>query len=351
MAETAREDGIHLETEEDAWELYRQLLENEVGYENLPKLTVGEWANVDVYIPAKRYDSAITPYMMNGWIELQRTVYRAYSLVHGGEAVANTLSDREKDRLELVVEVREGSSDQSVDIQALLEALSVSLVDKMEPNQILIAVLTLILTLGGRSVLATWLSNRKDEKLAELELLKTKEIQKAHLVSLETIAAVAGVDAERRSLLDRAASENPMIAEVRDEAERGRAALVKYVTKTDAVVNGVPIKAEAGQSLTSKTRSVPSETRLDGLYKIRKVDTTAETGFRVHLSDRDGKEVVGDVAEMMTTLEDRRTIQEAEWSKVPVFLQINAKLRREQVVDAIIVRARAFDPETDGDWR
>jgi hypothetical protein len=93
------------------------------------------------------------------------------------------------------------------------------------------------------------------------------------------------------------------------------------------------------------------EVRLDGLYKIRKVDTTVETGFRVHLSDRDGKELVGDVAEVMTTLEDRQVIQEAEWSKAPVFLQINAKKRRDEVVDAIIVRARTYDPATDGAWR
>ncbi|OED48772.1 hypothetical protein AB838_09710 [Rhodobacteraceae bacterium (ex Bugula neritina AB1)] len=94
-----------------------------------------------------------------------------------------------------------------------------------------------------------------------------------------------------------------------------------------------------------------TEVRLDGLYKIRKVDTTMATGFRVHLIDAEGKELVGDVAEVMTTAEDRYIIQEAEWKKLPVHLQINAKERRDKLTDAVIIRARAHDPDTDGEWR
>ena len=346
-----QDEAIHLASEEEAWELLRRLIETEIQFDRPPKLTVGEWAKIDVYIPAERYDSAMTPYMMQGWVELQRSIYRAYSLAQGSGPIARSLTDREKERLELVVEVKSGSSDQTVDVQGIIDAFIAAMVNKMEPQHILIATVSLILTWGGTSILNNWLATRKEIKLAEIEAIKTKDTAQAHIAALQTIAEVAGVERQRAVLLAKAGEEVPLVKALEAEADRGREALVKHVTRDDAEVNGVPISAEAGQSITSRVRMESVEVRLDGLYKIRKVDTTVATGFRVHISDKDGRELVGDVAEVMTTMEDRKIIQDAEWEKSPVFLQINAKERRGDYMDAKILRARKYDPDTDGAWR
>jgi hypothetical protein len=95
-------------------------------------------------------------------------------------------------------------------------------------------------------------------------------------------------------------------------------------------------------------------TRLPALAPTTAIHLSSEDDawdFRVHLVDKDGKELVGDVAEVMTTLEDRSVIQAAEWEKAPLFLQVNAKERRGEYFDAKILRARKFDPATDGTWR
>lgn len=342
---------IRLETEQDAWDLLKRLLDNETRFSDVPDLQLGDWAKIDVYIPESKYDSAITPYMMKGWVELQRSIYRSYSLAQGGGAKGALLSEREKDELELIVEVKSGSSDQAVDIQAIVEKFVTTLAGKMEPQHILIAAVTLILTWGGKSMVESWLSGRKEVKLAEIEALKSKAIAQTHVAALSTIAEVAGVTKEQAQLISRAVTAVPVLKEMEAQADKGREALIKHVTKDDAVVNGVSISAAAGQSITKKTRVESSEVRLDGLYKIRKVDTTMATGFRVHLADAEGKELVGDVAEIMTTLEDRRVIQDAEWEKEAVFLQISAKERRGIVTDATILRARKYDPDTDGIWQ
>lgn len=344
------EEIINLRTEEEAWSLLERLISGDLILDAVPKITIGEWGKIDVHIPTERYNAAITPYMMRGWVDLQRSIYRAYSLAKGGEGAANTLSEQEKDNLELIVEVRKGSSDQTVDIQAIIEVFIANMVGKMEPVHVLIAVVALILTWGGKSVVAAWLEKRKEEKLAEIDLLKTKEIQKAQMAALETIASVSNVDRGRVKLLKEAAHEVPVVAFLQEEADKGREGLVKHVTKNDAILNSVPIKAEAGQSITSHTRVEATETRLDGVYRIRKVDTTVATGFRVHLLDRTGQDLIGDVAEVMTTLEDRKVIQDAEWGRVPVFLQINARKRRDEITEATILSARPYDPETDGEW-
>jgi hypothetical protein len=344
-------DDIHLATEAEAWDLLSKLLDAETVVSEIPQITLGPWAKIDIYIPGTKYDSAITPYMMKGWVELQRSVYRSYSFVTGGKGNAATLSDREKDDLELIVEVKSGSSDQTVDVQSIVEKFVTSMVGKMEPQHILIAAVVLILTWGGRSAFEVWLTSKKEVKLAEIEVMKSKVAAEANLAALNTIAEVAGVAREHAALLARAAIQVPIVQGIEEQADVGREALIKHVSKDDAVVNGVPISAAAGKSVTSATRTESAEITLDGLYKIRKVDTTMATGFRVHLADATGKELVADVAEVMTTLEDRRVIQDAEWEKVAVYLQIKAKRRREVTTDAIILRARKYDPETDGEWR
>ena len=312
---------------------------------------MGDWAKIDVYVPEDRYDSALTPYMMQGWVDLQRSVYRAYSMAISGDPDGKKLSDAEKDKLELIVEVKSGSSDQTVDIQEIITRLGLALVDKMEPVHVLIGITIGALTFGGATVTKAWLNSKKEVKLAEIESLKSAATVKAQVAALQTIAEVAGVDRERVKLLEAAKEIVPVAANIEAEASKGREALVHHLAKQDSVVNGVPVAAEAAQSITRKTRIEASDARLDGLYKIRKVDTTVATGFRVHLVDASGKELIGDVAEVMTTLEDREVIREAEWEKIPVYLQINAKERRGEHFDAKILRARKYEPGSDGEWR
>lgn len=348
MANIATTSDLSISSEEEAWELLRKLVNSEVSFAQMPRLALGDWARVRVHIPASKYDSAITPYMMQGWIELQRSIYRTSSLLQGGVGSGRDLSDDEKNRLELVVSVKSGSSDQGVELTDLLSPLVSGMVDKMSPDQILIIMLTLIVAVASASVMRHWLSERKEIKLAEIESIKTKEIISGHKAALSTIAAVSEKEMHRYDLLLKACELAPVAGDIIAEIEKGREALVKSVSKGDASVNGVKIAADAAQSITPKTRVESEEVRLDGLYKISAVDTTVVTGFRVHLFDKNGREFFGDVAEVMTTLQDRDLIRDAEWKKIPIFLQINGRVRRDKIVEATILRAREYDVSTDG---
>lgn len=350
MALEIIDDRIHLETEAEAWDLLRRLVDGELEVPRHPKVTVGAWAKVDVYLPSDKYDSALTPYMMQGWVELQRSVYRTYAAAATGLPDGKKLSDSEKEKLELIVEVKSGSSDQAVDVTAILTQIGLALVGKMEPTHVLIGIIAVALTLGGASVTRVWLNGKKEVKLAEIERPKSEATVRAQVQSLQTIAEVAGVERERAKLLARAKSVVPLIGDIEAEADAGRGALLHHVTKQDAVVNGVAVSAAAGQTVTRKTRIEASDVRLDGLYRIKRVDTTVSTGFRVQLVNQKGEELVADVAEVMTTLEDRAVIRDAEWEKLPAFFQINAKERRGGYADAVILRARKHDADTDGPW-
>ena len=267
MAKLAKE--IHLGSEDEAWEFLRKLIKREIEIAHIPHLTVGPWARIDVYIPEDKYNSSITPHMMKGWVELQRSIYRSYSLASGGDAEARSLTDQEKEQLELIVEVKSGSSDQGVDVQAVIEKFMSAMVDKMDPQQILIVAISMILAFAGNSVMQSWLAARKEVKLAEIEALRSKTAAEAHIAALATIAEVAGVERARAKLLKLAVRDAPVLSSIQAEADKGREALVKHMTKDGAVVNGVQITAEAGKSVTTRTRMEASEVRLDGLYRIR----------------------------------------------------------------------------------
>ena len=136
----------------------------------------------------------------------------------------------------------------------------------------------------------------------------------------------------------------PELENLQNEAESARRSIVRHATKTDAQINGVNVPSEAGQRITTETRQSANEVRKDGTYRILKVDTTVPDGFRVYVENTETQEQFSaDVQQVMESIEDRNVIKDAEWSKVPVRLQVNAREKRGQIIDAIILRAEKIE--------
>jgi len=339
---------VEINSEEQAWEALAGLLAGEIEVDTLDDLVFGDWVKATVYIPDQRYDSALNTYMMQGWQDAQRAVYRSYALVKKGTSDGRVLTDLEKENLELVVKVSSGSSDQEADLIDILKEAAMGAVEKMDPVQIAIVLIALILTWGGQSVMRTWLTNRKEEKLAELSESTNKEAFKTIAKAFDTIKTVSS-DRPNAELLNKAAVEVPIVDELREEAEKARASIVKHASQSDASINGVSIPAEAGQKITRESRSSAREERKDGIYRIQKVDTQVPDGFRVYVeSVENGEAFAASVQEVVSSLNHREVIKEAEWSKVPVQLQINAKVSKGKVSEAVILRADKYEvPETE----
>ena len=124
--------------------------------------------------------------------------------------------------------------------------------------------------------------------------------------------------------------------------------MVKHASQSDAVVNGVTIPAAALRAVTQETRTETVEERRDGNYRVRKVDTTVPDGFRVFVENVENQETfAADVQEVMSSANDRVIIKDAEWSKVPVRLQINAKVKKGVVQAATILKADKVEADSD----
>lgn len=330
-----------IESEDQAWEILEKILSGEIEVKSTKDFQLGDWASVSLYIPGKQYDSSMTTYMMSGWVEAQRSIYRSYALVASGTADARILTDIDKDRLEIVVHVASGSSDQDAELGDIIAQIVQSAVNKMEPWQIITLVLSLGLLYTGGSVLRTWIEAKKEEKIAETS---SKNITNA----LDTVKFAVASDAQKRTIMDTAVQKVPVMQDLSDEADMARLALVKHASKTDAKLNGVDLPSEVTSKITRESRAETTDERLDGSYKVLKVDTTVPDGFRVLIEDtKSGDTFQAGVQDVMATAEDREIIRDAEWSKVPVRLKVNAKRRRGEVVEATIMSAEVHEFNSD----
>lgn len=317
---------VTINSEEDAWQTLNDLLAGKLILDSEDKIIFGDWVKASVYIPEKRYDSALSAYMMQGWVETQRALYRSYALVAHGEPDARKLTDAEREKLELVVTVHSGSSDQEAALTDIIKEVLTGAIDKMDPTTIAIVVISLALIWAGQSVWRTWISERREERVAETN-------SKAMLKALDSIQVAVAGDAEKTKLLAKAIETQPVLSALKVEADASRMEIIKHNSSVDAEINGVPLPSDASTSLTKSSRTSPEEERKDGVYKVHKVDTTVPDGFRVHIENVETGEVLqANVQEIMSSLNDRKLIQEAEWSKVPVQLQINARVKKAKLL-------------------
>ncbi|MCG7574428.1 hypothetical protein MHM39_12695 [Phaeobacter sp. CNT1-3] len=334
---------IEINSEQDAWATLHGLINGNLEIDSIDDLRFGDWVGTRVYIPEGKYDSALSAYMMQGWQDAQRAIYRSYALLKKGDANARSLTDEERSRLELVVKVSSGSSDQKADILDVLKETALSAVGKMEPKQIATVLIVLILTWGGTSVTSNWLNNQKEIKLTELRETSSQRAFETIDRALQTIGPNSMTD-DQRQVLRQATEEVPALVDLQNEAENARHSITRHATKTDAQVNGVSVPSEAGQRITRETRQSANEVRKDGNYRILKVDTTVPDGFRVLVENIEtGERFSADVQQVLESHEDRAVIQAAEWSKVPVRLQVNARQKRGQIIEAIILKAEKFE--------
>ena len=334
--------SIAIDSEDDAWRILSQLVNGELDTASVDELEFGDWVKLRVYIHEKRYDSALNTYMMQGWQDAQRALYRSYAITAKGAADARSLTDSEREKLQLVVKIKSGSSDQEADLTDVLKEAVLAALGKMEPTQIATLLIVVVLSWAGGSITRHWISER-----AEIAAGSQKDANTTLLKAFESIQKVAG-DQTNADLIAKAIKEQPVLRTFADEAEVARHSMVKHASQSDAVVNGVTIPAAALRAVTQETRTETVEERRDGNYRVRKVDTTVPDGFRVFVENLENQETFAvDVQEVMSSANDRVIIKDAEWSKVPVRLQINAKVKKGVVQAATILKADKVEADSD----
>lgn len=156
----------------------------EKGQIALPKFR--GWPHFHVRVHGDRYKSTLTPKLMHGFIEFQEQMLRTYAEIRYGTASLQKVGSSEKDELELVFQITEGSTDGQGGLQeAINKILSALPMNKMSGGQVAALLIIVVLSFAGYKVFSEW-------SQVDLEKAKLTNASKAN----DTQAALVGKLAE-----------------------------------------------------------------------------------------------------------------------------------------------------------
>lgn len=333
MATESDVRDIVIRSEEDAYAILELAKDNKVPpYGNI---VFDGWPTLSIYLQGDKFHQSITPTVMRGLLEFQRGIYQSYASAKY-DAPAKRLSEEEKKALEIRVDVRNGSSDFGINYQDLAVKLIEQLGAKMDPNNVLIAVVTIAVLYFGSSAYKAYLEQRKEIRSKEI----TDDTQKATLQALQFTSTQ---ETERMKIMAELSRANHRIENIGRIAYDTHSEVIKTLAAGDnSAIEGIEVGPEIAEALTKNARRKSSEVRLDGVYKLLRIDWSNPEKFKVKVRNvKTLLEIDAEVQDDSLTGKYKEALREAEWARSPVWLQINAKLVGEDTYkDAVVLSAK-----------
>nr|MBF0221447.1 hypothetical protein [Desulfobulbaceae bacterium] len=327
-------NSIKIKNEDDAWEIFEQALEGAFDEHSNLELVFSNWPKIDIKLKGIKHQASLTAKNMEGLIELQNTIFRTYALAVHSKLNANKLTDDEKENLTITFQISEGSSEVVAELIKTITIFAKDMATKMEPKHYVITVLGLGLMWGGNAGLSTLLQHQKDLFVAEQQTIQKKEEIDARRFASEQ-------EIKRMEILANAYKYNPGLEQVQESVDAMQTTLLKKLSDADEIsINAVKdIQSKTVKQIFKKQREKAIDDRIDGIFRIIKVDSSNFEYFKVKVRN------IADGAELSVTIKDtditdkrkKQCLQDAEWSKIPVVMRMNIKRMRGVVVNANIL--------------
>lgn len=287
------------------------------------------WPRYEITIRGEDFDGGIPTRIMPALLDLQRKVDEAHArLVYGD---VRRLSKDERRETELIVRVRPGSSIFSTDLSQVLTNIAQQAIGKMTGTQIVVSILSVAAITGGVLAFKFYLARRQAEKDMDIKL------------------ALSAEETRRLEVLGRAIEHSNEVVREQSEAQaKAYDNLLNRLHPTDRIVDGgqTLIDGETGRKLARASRQVSVDSRLDGEFIILSVDSGGvRGGYKLHVRRKDDEmDLVVSVPEGTLVEQQIRTLQEGEWRKRSLVMQLNTKVRGEKIVEATLVQAGLAEP-------
>lgn len=299
------------------------------------ELVFKDWPNFEFYLKGQKFDQSITATVMDGLIDLQKGLYKAYSIAQYNHP-KKRLTNEEKEELELAIKVNKGSSLFESNISDVATNLAKDLVGKMTGTEIVIVLVTLMLTYFGTSAYKSFLESRKEERIKNT----SDETQRK---MLETMQFTSAEETKRTQILANAVKQNSQASQIVDEARIVQSELLKAASAGDsAEFGGVKLTNEMTEALNQGHRRESKQVRLDGEYRLIKLDWSTPSSVKVKIQNvKTFDELNADVQDESLTGEYKEAIKNAEWQRRNLWLEINAKkLGDSDFREVVIVSAK-----------
>lgn len=227
-----------ISSEENAWKALERLVD---GGEFLGPIEFEGWPSIALKVQGERYSGSMPSGLMRQVSEIQCVVNRCYGRsAYQGDA--RNIKRVERDELELVYQVREGSTKIKADATGLLNRLGDAMA---KPNTQKVASITLIafaLIITGGVVVSNLSSDKKE--------IETKRLQ----------------------LLERAIDKAPELKDATPEFQKVYRDIVSSASDADQITIGSKsISAEDIAKIAGSQKGIGQRIELDGKYRISSI--------------------------------------------------------------------------------
>jgi hypothetical protein len=326
---TGKPEKIFIRSADDAWQQLKLIAIGDVP-ENIELIFDG-WPNYDVVIKGKDWNGTVPTRVMQPLLDLQQDVNRLFAQVYYGEANLRKLSDDDREALELIVKVKEGSSDYRAPLDKQLTEIAKKVVDKMDSRHLMQTMIGAALIWGSVEINKAWVSERQEANKVE----QTVELSKQ--------------ETERLKLFADALNNRPVLGNTKADYETTQNRLLKALKPSDSVrTGGVELSGAQALEIIQTSRATSEDLDMQEDFYVLANDASRPGGFRIKVRRvADGVEFSAEVP-MELGQDEKTLIQEAEWSKAGrrVKLYISATQLRGKVVQATVYGAQVSSTRT-----
>lgn len=224
---------VTIRSESDFLDLAKKvLIDND---SSISKVQFDSWPTIEFYIKGDRYHQSLPISAMEGYVGFQQEIYRLFTDLKYNQPSLNTLKLSDRDDLELVFKILDGSSDTKADGWAVLNKLTDSLeasMAGMDGMEKLILILLLAGLLGGVFCFYLWNKRKADNEQFHALQETTRKVVDASTSNVKTMAQSYEVLLASHPKLN---SQHSKVAQYADQAYSN---VLKKVSDADYIRSG-----------------------------------------------------------------------------------------------------------------
>lgn len=250
----------------------------------LEDLDLGDWPQVNIYIPHPEVSSSITPPFMEAFLELQKQIYQLAAQASAGLADSSQLTEGVKAQLQISVLVTDGSSNLTAKLEKIFPGLLKQMIGKLNGKQATIVLVCVAGLVGGNWGFNAWLEQQKAIKIEELK-------SKDHVEALKalSLASSGQLDALKKvtEVLEKQGEIGSRALEV---VSATNDALLKAASKTsESSINDTHLTRREAELLRTTPRKRPEIRYSTQRMRVLDINTSDPHELSVVISTPDKK--------------------------------------------------------------
>lgn len=311
---------IKITNEDEAFEVITEALGN-----NLPdnvQIEFKGWPILHIKLKGDDFKGTMPTRIMHPILDLQKELNKVYCREKYGTDNTNRLTDEERENLELIIQVNEGSSEYFANICKAMTELAKA--TNMSGKDVVLLVTVLATSYTATTSWKSWLTHEESKH------------------NIEQTVRLSEEETKRQALLADAINNNTKLILAAEGADNVKNEFAKRLKPRDSIeVNGEVIMDGAHAKKIVKTIPVePEDIRIDDIFVITDVSFPQELGQPYKLSVKkisDKSTLVIEASHAAITDDQIAVIKDAGFGIKRVLLSINAKKKNDRIYNAKLV--------------